>query len=436
MLKLIHRATSSRSLKMVTALGAVMAMAGVANAQGTEAGRTVSNTFTLDYSVNDTPQPVITNEGGTPGAPDGPTIFTVDRLIDLTLAQTNSPQLVAPGTLTLVDGAGNLTPADPTLQPTVLSYTVTNTGNDTQAYSFDVASPTGTFAATNIRIFYEDAAGNFVELAEVPAGSAGPVDVTEDIPAGESRNIFIVADIPVGAENNDFDDIILTAETRDPVNWAFEGQFTTGFNPDGSVNTTPVAAPAPNATAGETTGNDAGGANDLVNEAQNVFADGAGDTDAVADGLFSDTGQYIVAAPNLTGVKTAEIIATDGSAIACGDFTVGPVSANEFSTPGACVEYVITVTNNGADDAAGNPLPAAQTLATGIDVVDILPPELIFQSAQALGFTVAPTPDPLPSAGAVCDGVAGGTCDVAFRDAELAADPAAPGTVVIRALVQ
>ncbi len=419
---------------MLTALGAVMAFAGAAHAQGTDAGRTVSNTFTLDYSVNDTPQPPITNEGGVPGAPDGPTVFTVDRLIDLTLTETNSPQLVAPGTLIAVDGGGALT-SDPDLQPTVLSYTVTNTGNDNQAYSFDISSPTGTFAATGFRIFYEDAAGNFVELAEVAAGSGATTQVTEDIPAGETRNIFVLADIPAGANNNEFDDIILTAETRDPEFWAFEGQFTTGFNPDGTVNTTPVAAPSPNATAGETTGNDAGGANDLVNAAQNVFADGSGTADGDADGLFSDTAQYIIAAPNLTGVKTVAVIATDGAAITCGDFSVAAVSPNEFTTPGACVEYTITVTNNGADDGAGNPLPAASVLATGIDVVDILPPELTFLSAQALGFTVAPTADAPPTANTVCDGTAG-TCRVAFIDGELAADPAAPGAVVIRALVQ
>lgn len=433
MLKTTIRATLPRSLKMLTALGAVMAFAGAANAQGTDAGRTVSNTFTLDYSVNDTPQPPITNEGGTPGTPEGPTIFTVDRLIDLTLAETNSPQLVAPGTLIGVDGSGALT-SDPDLQPTVLSYTVTNTGNDNQAYSFDVTSPTGTFAATGFRVFYEDAAGNFVELAEVAAGSGATTEVTEDIPAGETRRVFVLADIPVDAENNEFDDIILTAETRDPEFWAFEGQFTTGFNPDGTVNTTPVASPAANATAGQTTANDAGGSNDLVNAAQNVFADGSGTADGDADGLFSDTAQYIVAAPNLTGVKTVAVIATDGSAITCGDFSVAPVSANEFTTPGACVEYTITVTNNGADDGAGNPLPAASVLATGIDIVDILPPELIFQSAQAVDFTVAPTADTPPAAGTVCAG--GNECRVAFVDGELAADPAAPGAVVIRALVQ
>lgn len=434
MTDMLNRAVKSRSIKMLTALGAILAIAGTANAQATDAGRTVSNTFTLDYSVNNTPQTQIDNTGGTPGDPDGPTVFTVDRLIDLTLVQTNSPQLVPPGASANVDGAGNLI-GDPDTQSAVLSYQVTNTGNDTQAYSFDLTNAGSDFNATNLRVFYEDAAGNFVELSTVTAGSGVTTDLTEDIPAGESRNIFIVADIPVGVDNNDIDNVLLTAETRDPVNWAFEGQFTTSFNPDGSVSTTPVASPTPNATAGAPTVNNSGSANNLVGAAQNVFADGAGTSDAAEDGLFSEVGQFIIAAPNLAGEKTVQVIATDGGAITCGDFSQGPVAGNQFTTSGACVEYTITVTNSGADDAAGNPLPAAQTLATGVDVVDILPPELIFQSAQAAGFTVAPAPDTLPTLGTVCDGSAA-TCRVAFLGGELAANPTAPGTVTIRALVQ
>ena len=427
-----------RSLTLLAACGLATGFAGVANAQdATDAGRTVANIFTLDYSVNGTEQPPISNNDGTvPGTPDGPTIFTVDRLVDLTLISTNSPQLVAPGTLTGVDGANNLTPADPNLQPTVLTYTLTNTGNDNQAYSFDIDSPAGDFVAGNLRIFYEDAAGNFVELNTVTAGSGATVEVTEDIPAGETRTIFILADIPTDAENNQFDDIILTAETRDPEFWAFEGQFTTSFNADGTLVTTPVASPTPNTSEGEVTGPDPDDTNTLGSTAENVLADGAGDTDIAGDGLFSDTGRYVIAAPNLTGVKTVSVIATDGAAIACGDFTAvpGPISGTQFSTSGACVEYTITVTNNGADDDTGTALPAADVLATGVDVVDVLPPELIFQGAEARTFTVAPTAS-LPAVGTLCDASAT-ACTVSFTGGELAGNPVTTGTVVIRALVQ
>ena len=409
--------TALRSLKVLTALGAVMALAGTANAQAarTDAGRTVSNTFTLDYDVNDTPQTQITNEDGTPGDPDGPTIFTVDRLIDLTVTEVNSPQTVAPGVLV---AAGPLT-GDPDAQPAVLSYTVQNNGNDDQAYSFSLASPTGTFAATDLRIFYEDAAGNFVELDAVATGTSATAQITEDIPAGETFNVFVVANIPADAEDGEFDDIILTAETRDPADWAFD----------------PAATTAGDLTTSVTVGTDT---NNLVGAAQNVFADGAGDTDAAADGLFSDTGQFIIATPNVSGNKDVEVVSTDGSN--CTDFSVLP-SSTEFSVSGACVEYIITVSN--APPVSGG----APIEVTNIAVADILPAELTFVAAVAEGFdttapATAPTPSPaLPTGAATdCDGT-NATCLVRFEGGTIAApasptSPAVEARIRIRALVK
>ena len=101
------------------------------------------------------------------------------------------------------------------------------------------------------------------------------------------------------------------------------------------------------------------------------------------------------------------------------------------------MEYTITVTNNGADDSAGNPLPAADVLATGIDIVDVLPPELIFQSATVGGsFSVDPVADGgNPTLGTTCDGTAT-SCNVAFTGGELPGNPVTTGTIVIRALIQ
>jgi len=412
--------TARRSLKALTALGAIMALAGTAHAQSTrtDAGRTVTNTFTLDYDVNDTPQTQITNEDGTPGDPDGPTIFTVDRLIDLTVTEVNSPQTVAPGAAAALLGGGALD-GPPGTQPAVLSYTVQNNGNDDQAYSFNLDSPTGTFVAEDLRIFYEDAAGNFIELDSVALGTGATTEITEDIPAGGTFNVFVVANIPADAEDGEFDDIILTAETRDPADWAFD----------------PAATTAGTLTTSVTVGADT---NNLVGAAQNVFADGAGDTDAAADGLFSDTGQFIVATPNVSGTKDVEVVSTDGSN--CPDFTV-PTSPNEFSVSGACVEYVITVSN--APPVSGG----APIAVTNIAVADILPPELTFVAAVAEGFdttapAAAPTPSPaLPTGAATdCDGTSA-TCLVRFEGGTIAApasptSPAVEARIRIRALVK
>ena len=68
----------------VMGLGVVIAsMSGVAFAAGTDAGTTVSNTFTLDFSVGGVAQTQITNDGVGPNP--APTSFTVDRRVDLTV---------------------------------------------------------------------------------------------------------------------------------------------------------------------------------------------------------------------------------------------------------------------------------------------------------------------------------------------------------------
>ena len=160
------------SLKLLSAMGAALALGGLAHAQGTDAGRTVSNTFTLDYSVNDVSQPSITNEDGTPGDPDGPTIFTVDRLIDLTVAQTNSPQTVAPGTLA----------AD-----AQLTFNVTNTGNDVQTYSFslfDVAANDDFNFVPGTEVITVNVGGVISTLTPVALTTPSTTQITPDIPAG------------------------------------------------------------------------------------------------------------------------------------------------------------------------------------------------------------------------------------------------------------
>jgi len=52
------------------------------------AGETVSNTFTLNYEVNDTPQPPINND-------DTPTEFAVDRLVNVTVSNPGDTFVVA-----------------------------------------------------------------------------------------------------------------------------------------------------------------------------------------------------------------------------------------------------------------------------------------------------------------------------------------------------
>lgn len=401
-----------RSLKLLTAMGAALAFGSMAHAQAdpTDAGVVVSNTFTLDYSVNDVPQPEINNN-------DDPTDFTVDRLIDLTVVQTNSPQTVAPGTLA----------AD-----AELTFQVTNTGNDNQSYTLSLDAATLTdFVLANqvVTITYADGSTQTVNPVALGA-AAGAGDFTVDIPAGEAFTVTVAGDIPAGALNADINDIALLVETREPSAYVV------------------AASTAP--TAGAVVVGANGGTNVLESDAQNVFADddadGAasfptGDLDAAENGVGVDVGRFIVATPNVTGEKTVEVVSSDGSS--CPDFTVAP-SNTEFAIPGACVEYVITVTNLGADDPDGNPIPGDTIPATDVVVADILPDELIFVSAIVEDFTgTAPAPSaaqPLPAASTACDGTAA-TCLVRFEGGAVSApgNSAADPTVArvrIRALIE
>ena len=136
--------------------------------------------------------------------------------------------------------------------------------------------------------------------------------------------------------------------------------------------------------------------------------------------MHSDQASYVVASPDLTAAKAVTTILT--TPVNCAtDVAGGP---GEYSTPGACVQYVITVTNNGAT-----------ATATGIDIGDVLPAEVNFVSATHSGFDALPVPTLTTPAGAAqtCDGTAA-TCNVTLTGASLAAGNVA--TLTIRALVK
>jgi len=411
MSKTFDRTKVSPSVKTLTALGAVMAIAGAANAQTlTDAGSVVENTFTLDYSVNDTPQTQINNESGTPGDADGPTIFTVDRLVDLTVVATTPGIVVAPGA-----GLGPL--ADPTL-----TYTVTNTGNDNQSYSLSLGTLSSSDLGLPLASFtveYFDGTA-FVPIDTVTVGDTTTSDFTVDVPPGTSFDVRVSTTVPLSALDTEFDDVVLVAETRDPEDWIV------------ATATAPVAGTL---TVGET------GNNTLNGEAQNILADADAALegfDAAQNGNFAAVSQILIATPNITGEKTVQVIATNGiqngteddTAAGCTftEIAPGAVDATQFAVPGACVEYVITVSNLGGDTAANN------LDATGIAISDTLPPELTFVEARVEGFAVAPTEvAPFPASGADCAVVT--ACVVSYENGTVSA-PSAPGGAAVEAVVR
>lgn len=417
---------TSKAFRAASVAFLAMGFAGVAQAANdlTEAGTEVANTFVLNYNVGTTPQAPITNDTATtlPGAvvQGTPTEFTVDRKVDHSLTATNSP-------------LNNTAPSS----TATLTFELLNEGNDTQAYSFSLAdldNGTDTFDATSyvIRATLDTAddgsfAGTPTVLTATPTGTAaGSADFSVDVPKGVRMLIEVIATIPASTEAGGADDqtsaddaetdnVILIAEARNPTAW---------------LNDTVVGA-------GEVTVNSTG-ANIVVGDAQNVLADDAGvaavEDAANSDGLHAAEAQIVIASPDLEATKSVSVIselidalgaAPADPAVACDAATV---VADAKSIPGACVEYVIEVTNTGATATASN-----------LDISDILPGDVTFVDAELTGDFVD---DPLvggtgptltePASDTDCDGTSG-TCEVALSDAALAAGDA--GQIRIRALI-
>ena len=361
---------------------------GTAQAQTkTLAGTSVSNTFTLDYNVGGVAQPQIDSTAT-------PTVFTVDRLVDLTVT-SNSNTTVVPGAT-----------------DQELVYSVSNEGNDTQAYAltvieettatvtadtFDTDDPAG--ATPSLVYYIDDGNGTFepggADGAPVTYNASTPPQLAPD----EVLWVVVTQDIPTSASDTDEAHVSLLAETLDPASG------------------TPVTA--------DTNGNS------LTGAAENVLAD-AGTTspnnDNPNDGNHSATGAYIVAAADISGDKAVVVHSQDGTD--CDSFAVPaatPTPAGPYAIPGACVEYVITVENTGSADA------------TDVVVVDTLPDHLTFANAQiGGGFTGVQTfTSALPAANTDC---IGGACVI-----ELSPGTTLPGqtgtvptvgTVTIRAFVK
>ena len=408
MSRLSLKANTERVLKSVAALFAAAAMAGSAYADGTDAGTSVENTFVLNYDVGAVAQPPITNDPTStlPGAvvQGTPTLFTVDRLVDLTVATVNSPLIVTPGAS---GGAATLV------------FEVTNTGNDTQSYSFsledgvDSNGAVANFDATPYVISYQiddDGTAGFgpgdtvVVVPEIAPGTtaATAAQRTPDIPADTTFRVLISGTIPSGQTDETADDLILIAETRDPITWVVEG----ASGSDGQVTSAETAA------------------NNLGSDAQNVLADGFGTAEeGDDDGLFSAQGTFEVASPDLAAAKTVDVIATEGETPFDCAADAAVTTSPQFSTPGSCIEYVITVINNGAT-----------ALASNVSIVDVLPDEIVFVDASFAGFEAAPAPTLTePAADTACDGLPA-TCSVSVSGGAIAAGNTA--TLTIRAIVE
>ena len=266
----------------VASLGVAMVFAAPAHATGTVAGTTISNTAVATY----------TDPGGNPVTiPSNRVDIRVDEVLDVTVVTAEAGDVAAQ------PGATNQ----------VVRYTITNTGNGSEAFRLTAVTAIGGDAfdptATSIVL---DTNGNGVYDAGVDTvytpGSNDPV-----LAPDTSIGVFILSTVPGSATDGQRGQIDLTASAL------------TGTGPAGTVFAT----------------------------------QGAGGGDAVV-GTTTATGRddnfFIVSAATVLLNKTATVLDPFGGT---------------KSIPGSIITYTLVATVSGtgtlANLAVGDPVPAATT---------------------------------------------------------------------------
>ncbi|GAB5488350.1 MAG: hypothetical protein Pars2KO_19200 [Parasphingorhabdus sp.] len=298
-------------LKLLVATSAVsVAMLGAnpAFAAGTASGTDITNSVTITYNVGGVAQ--------TP-PPAASDTFTVDRKVDLTVAQADT----------------STTSVSPGESDAVTTFTVTNTSNATLDFALTAAQG----AAVNGGIDSFDVTGFqiFVEEGTNPGYQVGEDTATfiNALAADSSETVYILADIPLTQSTGDVSGVVLTATAHESTSGSLDALVTE--------------------TAGANTAS-----------VDTVFADGDGPgSEGSEDGAHSAGDDYTVAAADISVTKSSVVL-------------WDPIngSTNPKAIPGAVVEYCIAVANaaSGADAtgvALSDTIPANLTyyssLATG-----------------------------------------------------------------------
>jgi len=248
------------------------------NAGGTAPNTSVNNTATLNYNVGGTAQTELSaSDSG----------FVVDRKIDLTVANTDTDKKIA---------------VSPSSTAQILTYTIENTGNDTDTYDLSVVQADGSNGAS------DDYDAQGCKIFD------GATEITSiSLASDESKTLSVKCDIP---------------NAGDPT------------VKDGQTSKVWLLATINGRTKAN---NDA----DDPTVVQDVFADGAStellSSDSAFDGKHSDMGTYLVATATLSVTKTSMVLSdpiTDAS---------GATEAHRI--PGAKLRYCFQVDNTGSTDA-------------------------------------------------------------------------------------
>ncbi len=174
---------------IATATISFAALPSIAHAAGTAAGTTISNTATATYN----------DPGGNPqSTPSNQVDVIVDELLDVTVASAN------PGDVSVAPGSTNR----------VLAFTVTNTGNGSEAFTL---TPNGVlggdqFNPTPTSIYIDSPTSGTVGVYDPGIDTLYTAGVNDPVLAPDgSVKVFVLSTIPGGAADLDRGFVNLTA---------------------------------------------------------------------------------------------------------------------------------------------------------------------------------------------------------------------------------
>lgn len=288
---------------------------GAAHATGTAAGTDITNSATLKYSVGSIAQgDICSSPSGNNTNTCTDTTFKVDNKVNL--------NIVSAGALTVVPGSTTQT----------LTFTVSNTGNNTQDYVVTLAqktatSDTVTFSGTTYADSFDPSNCSLKDSAGVALTGGRLTNVLRDT----SRTVLVVCDIPkvngsTALTNADAAVVSVKAVTYIAGGGALQNQSTATTND--------------------------------LNLVETIFADGAGSDDSATAGDYSARSAYAIQTSDLKVTKSVITLCDPIGGALTGAYT-------PKSVPGAYMRYTITIAN-------ANTSPTAQSaiLTTLEDTLD------------------------------------------------------------------
>lgn len=287
-----------------------------ANAAGTAAGTTVSNTASLSYTVGGAVQPIV----NTPAA----ATFVVDKKIDFQVSHDDSPKHLV---------------TTPGATDQERSFTLTNESNSVQDYTLSASN----LVASEVYDTKTDDADvtNFeISIDGGTTWSTGPVTV-DNLAVDDNLTVLVRADVPNTNTNGQVMNIQLEATAVQDGTTTPE--VVTGSGADGTLSP------------------------DRKDAVDVVLAEGAGITDfgnTAFDGKYSAWAGYIIESPTLSLTKSSCVF----------EDLVSGKSANAKRIPGATITYLFDIENTGAIDASDinitDSLPAQLDVTTVTAVVE------------------------------------------------------------------